>query len=578
VRRQRRGIKLLALVFCFGLLAAACGSDKKSSSPNASGSSSSTGGSSDTQKKGGTLILGAEQWPDCINPITQCANSSWMHWAVDEHVLPRLMELDDKGNFVPSPVLDGDPKLSGTGTESGTGEFTVTYKIAAAAVWDDGSPITGDDIDFTKDAYLKTTGTIGTVGYDKIDKVTSTDSGKTVAVSFTQPFADWQDLWGGNSAYLLKKAAFKSTDVSQDMLDSIPFSAAPFKLQTFTKEQAIFVPNDKYWDADRKPFVDQVVFKPLADSETELNALKAGEVFAIYPQPSPGIVAQLTDPNIKFQFGAGTTYEGLWFNEKSLKNPNTALADKAVREALLFAVDRQAILDTVIKPNFPDTTLLQCGGWVPTVGNWCGDDFSDTKFDPAKVDSLLTGAGYAKGSDGIYAKGGTKLSISWQTVAGNKRREDIQALIIPKLKDLGIELVADNSDANTLFQTRLPQLDTEIGLYAQTASPDPSVTTIFGCDNIPSQANNFAGQNTIGWCNTEADALMKKSDQTPETKAREDLIHQVGKLVRSDAAWFPFYQLPLVTAVRTDKVDGPTTLYTSAPPSAFENIYDWSVK
>ncbi len=576
--RQRRGFKLLALVFCVGLVAAACGSDKKSDSSGASGGGGSSSSSSGGEKKGGTLILGAEQWPDCLNPITQCANSSWMHWAVDEHVLPRLMELNEKGTFAPSPVLDGEPKLTGEGTEGGTGAFTVTYKIAADAVWDDGSPITGDDIDFTKDAYLKTTGTIGTVGYDKITSVTSTDNGKTVAVAFSEPFADWQDLWGGNSAYVLKKAAFKSTDVSQDMLDAIPFSAAPFKLQSFTKEQAIFVPNDKYWDADRKPLVDQVVMKPLADSETELNALKAGEVFAIYPQPSPGIADQLKDPNIKFEFGAGTTYEGLWLNQGSLKNPNTALKDKAVREALLFAVDRQAILDTVIKPNFPDTELLQCGGWVPTVGNWCQDDFADTKFDAAKVDTLLTGAGYAKGGDGIYAKDGQKLSISWQTVAGNKRREDIQALVVPKLKELGIELVPDNSDADTLFQTRLPHLDTEIGLYAQTASPDPSVTTIFACENIPTEANNFSGQNNIGWCNQEATDLMHKSDQTPETKAREDLIHQIGKLVRSDAAWFPFYQLPLVTAVRTDKVDGPTTLYTSAPPSAFENIYDWSVK
>ena len=98
MRRQRRGIKLLALVFCFGLLAAACGSDKKSSSPTASGSKSSdSGGSGDTQKKGGTLIIGAEQWPDCVNPITQCANSSWMHWVVTEHVLPRLMDLNEKG-------------------------------------------------------------------------------------------------------------------------------------------------------------------------------------------------------------------------------------------------------------------------------------------------------------------------------------------------------------------------------------------------------------------------------------------------------------------------------------------------
>ncbi|MEY2448955.1 MAG: peptide/nickel transport system substrate-binding protein, partial [Acidimicrobiaceae bacterium] len=118
MRRQRRGISLLCLLFAFALFAAACSDDKKT------GAGVSSSSAAPTQKKGGTLILGAEQWPDCLNPITQCANSSWMHWAVAGHVMPRLMELDEKGNFVPSPVLAGDPKLSGEGTSSGTGKFT----------------------------------------------------------------------------------------------------------------------------------------------------------------------------------------------------------------------------------------------------------------------------------------------------------------------------------------------------------------------------------------------------------------------------------------------------------------------
>jgi len=99
-------MKLLCLLFGIALLAAACSSDKKS---DTSAGSSAGGG----QKKGGTLILGAEQWPDCLNPITQCANSSWMHWAVDEHVLPRMMDFDKDGNFVPSPVLKDTPTLDG---------------------------------------------------------------------------------------------------------------------------------------------------------------------------------------------------------------------------------------------------------------------------------------------------------------------------------------------------------------------------------------------------------------------------------------------------------------------------------
>jgi peptide/nickel transport system substrate-binding protein len=575
VRHHRRGVQLLAVLFCLTLLATACGSDKKSTSGGASGSQSSGGA-----KRGGTLILGAEQWPECLNPITQCANSSWMHWAIDQHVLPRLMDFDKDGNFIPSPVLAGQPVVDGKGTgKNDTNPFSVTYKIKPEAVWDDGTPISADDIEFTANAKLKTTGVLSTIGYDKIDHIEKSDGGKTAKVVFKDTYADWGDMWGGLNDYVLKKAAFKSEETSQDLVTSIPFSGKGFKLESFSKDQAVLVPNPKYWDQSQMPLVDKVILKPQADTDTELNALKAGEVYAIYPQPSSGIKDKLSDPSITLKFGASVSYEGIWFDQGSRKNPDTALKEKAVREALLFAIDRQAILDQVIHNISPDVQLLNCAGWVPTVGKWCNqNDFADVKFDKGKVDANLTGAGWAKGPDGIYAKGGKKLSLTWQTVAGNKRRESIQDLIIPKLHDLGIEVTKDNSDADTLFQTRLPNLDTEIGLYIQNASPDPTVSTQFACESIPTPQNNFSGQNNTGWCNQKATDLMHQADVTLDENKRLDLTHQIGKLEREDAVWLPLYQFPVLTAFRSDKIEGAVGDLTSSPNGGFENIYDWSLK
>jgi peptide/nickel transport system substrate-binding protein len=554
------------------LFAAACSDDKKST-----GAGASSGGG---EKKGGTLILGAEQWPECLNPITACSNSSWMHWGVDEHVLPRAMEFDEKGNFRPSPALDGQPTLDGKGSGKNESQpFSVTFKINKDAVWDDGSPITADDLEFSWHAKLDTPGVISKGGYDKITSIDKSDNGKTAKVNFSDTYADWADLWGGNSDYILKKAAFASTDTSQDMLHEIKFSGGPFILQTFDATQGVFVPNTKYWDKDRIPLVDKLIFKVQADTDTELNSFKAGEVFAIFPQPSPGIKDTLNDPNLTLSFGASVSFEGIWLNQASQKNKDTVLKDKTVREALLFAIDRQAILDQVIHNISPDVQILNCGGWVPTVGKWCNqDDYADVKADPAKVKSLLEGDGWTKGSDGIYAKAGKRLSFTWQTVAGNKRREAIQDLIIPKLQEQGIEAVKDNSDFDTLFQTRLPQMDTEMALYIQSASPDPSVTSIFGCENIPTPENNFAGQNQIGWCNQEATNAMHQSDAIADPDKRLPLIQKVGKAERTDAAWLPLYQFPTLTAFNTTKVSGPVGTYTNSPPSGFENVYDWSVK
>jgi ABC-type transport system substrate-binding protein len=103
------------------------------------------------------------------------------------------------------------------------------------------------------------------------------------------------------------------------------------------------------------------------------------------------------------------------------------------------------------------------------------------------------------------------------------------------------------------------------------------VTTIFGCPNVPSEENEFAGQNITAWCNEEATALMDESDRTPDPEARLDLIHQVGDMVRADAVWLPLYQLPLITAWDTAQVAGPVGVYADSPLSGFWNIYDWYV-
>jgi peptide/nickel transport system substrate-binding protein len=574
------------------LLAAACGDDDDDGD---AGDTSTTEAPDSGGNAGGTITLGAEQFPECLNPITACANSSWMHWAVDEHVLPRLMELTPEGEYVPSPLLDGEPELAGDGIDDSGDPFTVTYTLHPDAAWSTGEPITCTDVAFTWQATLDSTGTLTTVGFDTIESIEATDDeDKVCQITFSEPYAAWADIMGSSSQYVLSAAnsevgadfdiadpdAFP-VDIANELNTEIPYSGSSFVLEEFDAAggEATFVRNDTFWDEERTALLDGFTMVALADQETELNALLAGEVAAIYPQPAPGIADTLEGGDtVEFQFGAGTTFEGLWFNQASQLNPDSALNDLAVREALLYAVNRDEILAEVITPSFPETEILNCGGWVPTVGEWCDNtDFADATFDPELVASTLEEGGWALGSDGVYAKDGQRLSITWQTVAGNARREQIQSLVIPALAELGIELVVDNSDADTLFQVRLPQMDTELALYAQVASPDPSVTTIFACENIPTPENEFSGQNNTGWCNEEATELMIQSDQTPDEAERLELIQQVGDFVREDVVWLPMYQLPLITAWDTALVEGPVGEFTDSPLSGFFNVYDWSV-
>jgi peptide/nickel transport system substrate-binding protein len=542
---------------------AACGSSSKGSS--------SGGGSGNTAaaKQGGAVVFGAEQWPDCINPITQCANSSWLQWLVPIHVLPRLMELDAKNTFVPSPLLTGDP------TVTAGPPMSVTYKLNPAAKWEpDGTPITSADVKFSLQAYLDTKGSLSTAGYDQVQKVETPDA-HTVTVVFKKPYADWQDVGGGFSGVILEKSKFASTDVSKSMQTSIPFSGGPWILTSFSKSQEILAPNKSYWDSSRVPHFDKVTFIPTTETATEVQDLKTGQVSAIYPQPVVDNVKALQgQPGINTTFGPTTQYESIWFNEK----PGKPFADKNLRAAFSYAFDREKFLNDIVKPFDPNVTMLQCAAWLPTVGDWCTNtDWADVTPDASKVASAMQASGYAKDSSGIWAKGGKELVLHWMANTGNARREATQKEFIPLLAQQGFKVVSDNSSADTVFQQRLPSGDYDFSMFIQVTSPDPTVTSILSTGQIPGPSNNGNGQNDWWYSNQSADALMTQSDaEVIHKTTREDEIHSLDKILRQDYLNLPLYAFPAMVAYRTDKLTGPVNQFINNPESVFWNMWAWS--
>src|SRR5438552_5455027 len=235
-------VRVIALSAVAGLVAVACGGAKTPSGASASPTRGPT--------RGGSIVLGAEQWPECVNPITSCSSATWTWYSVLEQVLPYAMVLDLNGNFVASPLLTEAPTLDNGGITQNP--FTITYKISDKAVWADGSPITSADFDFTWKAILNTTGAYTTVGYTSIDSIDTTDP-KSAAIKFKDVFVDWPDLFGGVYQGIFEKAAFPKQansakpNLAKEMQNSIPFSGGPWVLKSWSKDQAVFIRNDRYF-------------------------------------------------------------------------------------------------------------------------------------------------------------------------------------------------------------------------------------------------------------------------------------------------------------------------------------------
>ena len=158
---------------------------------------------------------------------------------------------------------------------------------------------------------------------------------------------------------------------------------------------------------------------------------------------------------------------------------------------------------------------------------------------------------------------------------GNLRRENTQAYLIPLLQQAGFNVVPDNGSAEEVFQQRLPALDYDMAMYISTVAPDPQyLTTSFTCAQIPSEENNFQGQNSTGWCNEEASAALEEADVTVDEAARAELINTALDLMADDWAMLPLVQYPRSGIWQTEKVAGPID-QDLGNYQAFQNIHEW---
>jgi ABC-type transport system substrate-binding protein len=520
---------------------------------------------------GSSTVFAAEQWPDCLNPITDCAASAWTRYTVLEHVLPRAMQVDLTGNFVASPMLVDAPSLANG--ELSLNPFTVRFHISPDAVWADQTPITSEDFAFTWRAILNTTRARDTQSYAHISRIDATDPA-TAVIRFKDVYANWPDLFGGARGFVLEAAAFPrfagkpNPDLKNEMATEIPFSGGPFILKSWSKDQAVLVRNDHYFE--KVANFDQVTFVPRIDQHTEIQSLLTGEVGAIYPQPfdTSLLDAMRANPCVKAVGGNGTYADVLLFD-----HPIPPLDDPLVREALIYAIDRQSVVDEIIKLNNPDAEVLNCGlVAIPGQGPWCDSTpFEQFIYDPERAKSILESDGYDCSSTPC-TKDGESLLLLFLDGERNSGRTAPEELLVRAALDAGFELHFSGAQfgdvpMNGIF---LP-VDT-----AQGAPPDP-VTSLFDCKGIPEPEVVPLIAGWVRWCNVEADALRSASDREIDPATRVRILDLLYELEVRDFVSLPLYVVPVVTAWRIDQIAGPIGLYSSSPYGLFFNMNDWQV-
>jgi len=207
-----------------------------------------------------------------------------------------------------------------------------------------------------------------------------------------------------------------------------------------------------------------------------------------------------------------------------------------LREAFSMCIDHDKTVDVATSSN-----------GVPVYANtppfsWAfNPDTPKYTYDVAGAKAKIEGAGWALGSDGVYAKGGKRLSTTLFVRVGRPQRLAFAQLARDQLKDCGIEVTVQEGDLNTVLIPKVldypNSFDTYLGGWS--TSFDPDDYSIFSSTAIPTKDNPSAND-FPGWKNAQADQLLTQGRQETDQAKRKDIYAQFQVLIHNE---LPYYFL-----------------------------------
>jgi peptide/nickel transport system substrate-binding protein len=545
---HRRKLWLLAGVVLAALALAATGSARVNGPDAASAS------------KAGTLVFGAEQGggPDwCLNLILDVDCNAFWNVVFQTPVV--------RGAFLFTPQFTYKPDLISRYTLK-TRPLRITYYIRKNARWSDGVQVTGKDWRFTWQTAInkKYAEHIDPLGWEDIRSIRG--NGKVVTVTFKRNFAAWRGLFG----YVLPAHALAGTDMLTVWNDCIcnpkknnaPIGNGPFLLTRFDRGSGITLTrNPRAWHG-KKAKLDSIVFRFITNTNSEIQAIRSGEVDAIYPQPQLALADLRGQAGLRVATHVGLQWEHIEIQQGAKGNP--LAKQKWLRQALITGVNRTAAARALYGTLNPSVGPLQ--SLVRLKGEkGYRNDFAKWNYSVAKVDQLMRAHNCSKGGDGIYRCSGTKVSFDFASTSGNALRALAFTIFQDQAAKAGIELRNGFVPAGTLFGSKLPAHDFDLAMFTFLVTVDPHyVVSIFSCGNPG---------NYTEYCNRNVTSILGRSDRELNDNRRLALIMRVGKTLANDVPMIPLFQRPTYLVYKTSvrgMVDNPS----SQGPSF--NAENWS--
>lgn len=501
---------------------------------------------------GGVYVEGVIGAPSRVNPVFAAQND--VDEALAALVFAGLTRLDDQG--APFPDLAESWTLSADAR-------TYTFRLRQGLVWQDGSPLTADDVLFTYELLRSPTlrmapplsRLLADVTLEKVDA-------RTVTLTLPKPFAPLP-------AYLtlgILPAHLVETTGAAALFDAPfnqqPVGAGPYRLEELSRERAVLVANASYHLG--RPFVQRIELRFYRDEGALLAALKArqvgGALFAgrlgsadlLYIERRSDVAATtLTTTETAYVF----------FNLR-----RSLFQDRRLREALLHGLDRDAIVAEVLQGQ----ALRADSPLVPA--SWAyADALGRYKFDANLAGLLLDEAGWRRNASGARTKDGRELAFTlttsadpvWLAVAGR---------VAEQWKALGIRVTVDNVGSTGLVRDVLEPRSFEAALFAGIGDADPDPYPAWHSSQTGSKGGNLSQLS-----DDRVDRVLDEGRVVANQPRRRELYVEFQELFAQEVPSIPLY-VSTALYVQPRSLRGVRAGLLDSPGARFKQVQEWHLR
>lgn len=543
-------ITSLALAAAMALAFAGCngntGSSAGSAAPSGAQSASSAGkGSSDIVNIGVTDTLGS------LNPLTIDATE------INKYATAMM--------FLPLVELNGKTQFEGALADSITTKDnkTFTINLSKEAVWSDGKPVTADDVAFTilrlcspviANTSMSLSALQGTGDDGFVAKGATSVAGVKVLNDKTLTFTVKQEMAlttfeNSYARYILTVPKHVLGSVSEDKLAKYewfnqptvvdgPYIATAVDVNHYVSYKA----NEKYWKG--APKIAKMNIKIVAASQVYAG-LKSGEIdfvqqtMAATPQEDYASIEALN--NVQITYGDPVTTQSLFLNTKNIP-------DARVRQAILYAIDRQLLLKNLLngKGEVVD-------GFVTSASPYYDKSLTPVAYDPAKAKALLQEAGWD-----------SSKTLTFFINSGDTTFVNGSSVIKEELAQVGINVDIRTVDLATLMSTAGEQKFDLMAVQYTYAPVDPYPDVKYLLGGAGSWTN---------YSNKDVDAALVKTQQVSGNDALREQYLTIDKTVQKDVPMINAYVIKAIGAASKRLKNATPGVYGS-----FNNIQNWELQ